>query len=301
MKSSHVVTPSLLIFLMAAVLPAQQTTAPLEQAEVSGCYVRHMEEVLVPAQEAGVLMTLDVREGDSVTAGQLLAQIDDIHARMQQRVAGFELQVAREEAESDISVRYARATEAVARQEWHQAVEANKKVTGAVPQAEVRRLVLKQNEAALSIEQAQMRRRIAALEAQVREAQVEAAGVNIARRRIEAPLDALVLKVHQHAGEWVQPGAPVIHLIKLDRVWVEGSLEAHDYTPADVYGRPVTVRVALARGRKENFQGQVVFVRPVIEADDTFLVRAEIANRQEGGGFWLLSPGMPAEMTIQLK
>ncbi len=301
MKSSHVVTPSLLIFLMAAVLPAQQTTAPLEQAEVSGCYVRHMEEVLVPAQEAGVLVTLDVREGDSVTAGQLLAQIDDIHARMQQRVAGFELQVAREEAESDISVRYARATEAVARQEWHQAVEANKKVTGAVPQAEVRRLVLKQNEAALSIEQAQMRRRIAALEAQVREAQVEAAGVNIARRRIEAPLDALVLKVHQHAGEWVQPGAPVIHLIKLDRVWVEGSLEAHDYTPADVYGRPVTVRVALARGRKENFQGQVVFVRPVIEADDTFLVRAEIANRQEGGGFWLLSPGMPAEMTIQLK
>ncbi len=291
----------LLTFLMAGVLPAQQTAAPVEQAEVSGCYVRQMEEVLVPAQEAGVLVKLDVREGATVTAGQVLAQIDDIHARMQQRVAEFELQVAREEAESDISVRYSRATEAVARQEWHQAVEANKKVTGAVPQAEVRRLVLKQNEAALSIEQAQMRRRIAALEAQVREAQVEAAGVNIARRRIEAPLDALVLKVHQHEGEWVQPGVPVIHLIKLDRVWVEGALRAHEYTPAEVYGRPVTVSVALARGRKETFPGRVVFVKPVIEADDTFLVRAEIANRQEGGGFWLLSPGMPAEMTIQLK
>jgi len=300
LKSSHVVTPILLALLLAAPLAAQQA-APADRAVLRDCYITHIEEVQVPAQEAGVLVTLGVREGDSVEAGQVLAQIDDIHARMQQRVAGFELQVAREEAESDVSVRYARATEAVARQEWQQAVEANKKVTGAVPQAEVRRLVLKQNEAALSIEQAQMRRRIAALEANVREAQVEAAEVNIARRRIEAPLDALVLKGHQHAGEWVQPGVPVIHLIKLDRLWVEGSLKVHEYTPAEVYGRPVTVSVTLARGREDTFQGRVVFVKPVIEADDTFLVRAEIANRQEGGGFWLLSPGMPAEMTIQLK
>ncbi len=293
-------TATLLALLVAAALPAQRAAAPAEQAVLSDCYVTQIEEVQVPAQEAGVLVKVHVQEGDMVEAGQLLAQIDEVQARMQQRVAQFELQVAREEAESDISVRYARATEAVARQEWHQAVEANKNVAGAVPAAEVRRLVLKQNEAALSIEQADMRRRIAALEARVSEARVEAAGVNIERRQITAPLDALVLKVQHHQGEWVQPGVPVVHLIKLDRLWVEGSLKAHEYTPAEVHGRPVTVRVALARGRKETFQGQVVFVRPVIDADDTFLLRAEIANRQENG-FWLLSPGMPAEMSILLK
>ena len=291
---------TLCALMVCAMFSPQRPASAAMQTVLHNCYVTQIEEVQVPAQEAGVLVQVDVREGDTVQAGQLLAQIDDVQARMQQRVAQFELQVAREEAESDISVRYARATEAVARQEWQQAVEANKKVVGAVPEAEVRRLVLKQNEAALSIEQAEMRRRIAALEARVSEARVEAAGVNIERRQIAAPLDALVLKVHHHEGEWVQPGVPVVHLIKLDRVWVEGSLTAQTYTPAEVHDRPVSVRVALARGREETFQGQIVFVKPVIEADDTFLVRAEIANRQENG-FWLLSPGMPAEMTIQLK
>lgn len=293
-------TATLLTLLLAAALPAQRAAAPAGQAVLRNCYVTQIEEVQVPAQEPGVLVKVDVREGDAVQAGQLLAQIDDIQARMQQRVAQFELQVAREEAESDINIRYAKATEAVARQEWFQAVEANKKVAGAVPEAEVRRLVLKQNEAALSIEQAEMRRRIAVLEARVSEARVEAAEVNIERRRITAPLDALVLRVQHHEGEWVQPGVPVFHLIKLDRLWVEGSLKAQQYTPAEVHGHPVTVKVTLARGREETFPGKVVFAKPVIDADDTFLLRAEIANRQENG-FWLLSPGMPAEMTIQIR
>lgn len=293
-------TATLLALLVSTALPAQRAAAPVNSAELLNCYVTQIEEVEVPAQEAGVLVKVDVREGDAVATGQLLAQIDDIEPRMQQRVAQFELQVAREEASSDINVRYAQATEAVARQEWHQAVEANKKVAGAVPEAEVRRLVLKQNEAALSIEQADMRRRIAALEAKVSEAKVEAATVGIERRQIVAPLDALVVKVHHHQGEWVQPGVPVVHLIKLDRLWVEGSLKAQQYTPAEVHGRPVVVNVTLARGREETFQGKIVFVKPNVEADDTFLVRAEIDNKKENG-FWLLSPGMPAKMTVQIQ
>ncbi len=293
-------TATLLALLVSTALPAQRAAAPVNSTELLNCYVTQIEEVEVPAQEAGVLVKVEVREGDAVATGHLLAQIDDIEPRMQQRVAQFELQVAREEASSDINVRYAQATEAVARQEWHQAVEANKKVAGAVPEAEVRRLVLKQNEAALSIEQADMRRRIAALEVKVSEAKVEAAAVGIERRRIVAPLDALVVKVHHHEGEWVQPGVPMVHLIKLDRLWVEGSLKARQYTPAEVHGRPVVVKVALARGREESFPGKIVFVKPTVEADDTFLVRAEIANRQDNG-FWLLSPGMPAEMTVQIQ
>ncbi len=299
-------TATLLALLVSTTLPTQRAASPaasssaVATAVLRNCYVTQIEQVQVSAQEAGVLTKVEVQEGNPVEAGQLLAQIDDIEPRMQQRVAQFELQVAREEAESDINVRYARATEAVARQEYIQAVEANKKVAGAVPEAEVRRLILKQNEAALSIEQADMRRRIATLEARVSEARVEAATVSIERRQVSAPLDAIVLKVHHHEGEWVQAGVPVVDLIQLDRLWVEGSLKSAEYTPAEVHGRPVVVTVSLARGQKETFQGKIVFVKPVIEADDTFLVRAEIVNRQENG-FWLLSPGMPADMSIQIR
>jgi hypothetical protein len=43
----------------------------------------------------------------------------------------------------------------------------------------------------------------------------------------------------------------------------------------------------------------VVFVKPVIEGN-TYQVRAEVENRKVNG-FWLLTPGMPAQMNIQLR
>jgi hypothetical protein len=43
-----------------------------------------------------------------------------------------------------------------------------------------------------------------------------------------------------------------------------------------------------------------VFVNPLIRTGGSFQVRAEVENRKENG-FWVLSPGMPATMTIQLK
>jgi hypothetical protein len=43
-----------------------------------------------------------------------------------------------------------------------------------------------------------------------------------------------------------------------------------------------------------------VFVNPLIRSGGEFQVRTEVKNRKDGE-FWLLSPGLKAEMTIQLK
>jgi hypothetical protein len=59
------------------------------------------------------------------------------------------------------------------------------------------------------------------------------------------------------------------------------------------------VDVVITRGEKRSLPGEVVFARPLTDTGDSYMVRAKVAN-QELNGSWLLSPGMQAEMKIEL-
>jgi hypothetical protein len=40
-------------------------------------------------------------------------------------------------------------------------------------------------------------------------------------------------------------------------------------------------------------------VNPLTDTGDTYVVRAKVTN-QQSNGYWLLSPGMQAEMSVEL-
>ncbi len=273
---------------------------PRVNITLNDCFIELIEEAQVPAQEAGVLVSIGVREGAEVKKNDLLAQIDDSHPRMQYKAAMNRYEAAREEAVNTINVRYAQASAEVAENEWQQAVEANKKTPGTRPLAEVDRLRLKLKESTLAVEQAEMRRRVAALEANVSAAEVDAAAENLNRRKILSPLDAVVVELYRHEGEWVQPGDPVMHVVRINQLRVEGVIDSKEVAGHEVSGQPVSVDVQSARGRTVQLKGRVSFVDPVIRAGGKYEVWAEIENLQEDGR-WLLQPGLPATMTIQLK
>jgi len=279
---------------------AAAAAAPPGSITLTDCFVELIEEAQVPAQEAGVLVKIMVREGGEVQKGELLAQIDDVLPRMQHEAAMHRYEAAREEAENDVNIRYSKAGAAVAKNEWEQAVEANKKSPGAIPQAEVERLLLKWREMDLSIEQAEVKRRVAALEKNVAVAEVNAAVEAVKRRRITSPLDAMVVELYRHEGEWVQPGDPVMHVVRINRLRVEGVVNSAEAAGHEVSGQPVEVAVELARGRTVTVGGRVRFVHPVVRAGGKYEVWAEVENVQDSGR-WLLQPGLPATMTIQLK
>ncbi|MBN1393767.1 MAG: HlyD family efflux transporter periplasmic adaptor subunit [Pirellulales bacterium] len=293
----HVFIPliGLLVFFVGPVGFAAETLI------LPNCLLSLDEEAEVPAQEEGVLKEIPVREGQQVARGELLVQLEDSVPKMQYLVAGYKLKVAEKEAADDISIRYAKVAEQVAEIEYLQAEEANRKVKGAVPLAEVRRLLLKHREMKLSIEKAEKELVIAALRVKVSEAELKAAEALLKRYQIVAPLDAVVVELSRHEGEWVQRGEPVMRLMRMDRLRVEGYVNAEEFRVAEIQDRPVTVAVTLARGKKESCPGRIVYVKPSIEAGGEFLVRAEVENRRGGGGEWVLVPGMSAEMTIQLK
>jgi biotin carboxyl carrier protein len=248
------------------------------------------------------------QENDTVEEGDILAQIDDKPAFMDMRVVWAQRKTAREQALNDIGVRFSIAAERVADADYRQNYEAAIAVPGSVSDAELRTLYLTHKKAQLGIEQAQTEQRIYGYEAERREAELDAACLGLERRKIRSPVKGVVVQVFRHRGEWVKPGDPVCQVIKMDKLRVEGMLPIAQYAPGDLDRKPVTVTIEVPDRsnprqvtiRKETFQGTITFVDPVIVGGETCHFWAEVDNRQDATGHWLLRPKMQVRMTVHL-
>lgn len=277
---------------------AEPGIAPAEPV-LANCLVSLVEEARVPAREPGVLLELTVREGDAVRAGEMIARIDDNQAQMEKRRAQAEHDQASAKAESDVDIRYSIAAEKVADAEHQKALESHSKVPGSVTEVERNRLKLSHQKGELQIEQAQLEQRMNVLAAASKGVELEAAENAIERRLIKSPLDGVVVQIFPHQGEWMQPGDPLAHVVRIDKLRVEGFVNAGQWNADDVRDRPVTVEVQLAGSRRESFEGRIVFTSPLVQAGNNFRVVAEVDNRQNvDSERWLLRAGQSATMTI---
>ncbi|HEX4142483.1 MAG TPA: HlyD family efflux transporter periplasmic adaptor subunit [Pirellulales bacterium] len=280
--------------------PAVTTTPSGKGPVLANCRVELIQEVQVPGIEAGVLMSLEATEGMDVRAGMTLGHVDDREPKMQRKIGQFKHDAAKAQAESDIDIRFARAACDAAEFEYKKDQQAIDKVPGAISGVDIMKVKLAFIKAKAGVEKAIVDHRQLEFEADTKGAEVEAADLSIERRQIRAPFDGVVTNVYRHPGEWVAPGDPVIKVIQVDRLRIEGSLSAAEYDPPEIDGRPVTIEAELAHGRKVKFTGKVVFVSPLVSLAGDYVVFAEVNNRQENG-LWVLSPGLNATMTIHLK
>ncbi|HEX3870934.1 MAG TPA: HlyD family efflux transporter periplasmic adaptor subunit, partial [Pirellulales bacterium] len=252
--------------LMVAALAAEPTPATSPALELEHCWVSLIQDVRVPAEEQGVLMEVVAHEGEQIKKGTSLGRIDDVSTRLEQQAAKAELAISEEKAANDVNVRYAEAARNVASSELQLNEDANSKVRGTKSFVEIEKLRLTVEHAALQIEQARHEQKLAGLQTQVEGARVELADDQIRRRQLRAPLDGEIVEVFAQAGEWVQPGDPVFRIIRMDRLRVEGFVNAGKHTPVEVAGRPVRVSVPLAHGETTTFEGRITFVDPRVHA-----------------------------------
>jgi RND family efflux transporter MFP subunit len=259
--------------------------------------VELIHEAQVPGQEAGVLVELNVEEGDVVKAGQVLGRIDDTQPRMQGMIATQEYNAALEKANNNVDVEYAMKATELARVEYEKSKEVNKNQRGAIAEMDLKKQFLTWERGQLETKRALSEKEIAKFTAAAKQVEIEAALEAMKRREIRSPVDGVVAQVHLHKGEWVKPGDPVLHVIQLDRLKIEGEIELARYTPSQVMGRPITVEATL-QDRKVQFAGKITFVRPMLNALGTkYLVKAEVENREEHGQP-LLMPGLFVEVKI---
>ena len=286
------------VFVAILAISVPPATQPRE-VQLTHCLVSLIEDVQVPAREAGALLNVNVVEGQHVTQGQLLAQVDDQQPKLDKLAAELERDAALAKAQDDIEVRYAEAAFAVAGAELERALAIERKSPGGVTQQEIQKLQLAKQRDQLQIERSKLEMRVAKMNADVHQAAVKSADNAVGRRQIASPLAGVVVTLFHEQGEWVAAGEPVLQVIRIDRLRVEGFLNATEVGPEEVANRPVAVEVQIAGGRTARFTGKVVFLSPLVQAGDKYRVRAEVENRTEGGTP-VLRPGMTATMAIGL-
>jgi multidrug efflux pump subunit AcrA (membrane-fusion protein) len=268
-----------------------------KQVQITHCLVSLIEDIQAPALEAGALTSVEVSEGQYVEAGQRIATIDDRQAALQKRAAELERDAAKAKAADDIEVRYAKAALDVASADLERALSIERRNAGAVTPQEIQKLRLAKRRDELQIDRSKLELHVAGMNADVHQAAVDAADEAIARRQIVSPIDGIVVTLFHERGEWVNAGEPVAQIVRIDRLRVEGFVNAAEHSPADLAGQQVVVEVPLANQQLARFVGNVVFISPLVQAGNKYRVRAEVENRTEKG-HPLLRPGMTANMTI---
>ncbi len=109
----------------------------------------------------------------------------------------------------------------------------------------------------------------------------------------------MIEEVKQLEGSWVRAGDPIVRLIQMDRLKINGRFNYGSLTPADVRGKPVVVTVPLARGQTGHFKGQVDSTSSDYSAGQIAILVEVINQKDPQTGDWQLMPGMRGEMHIQ--
>ena len=120
---------------------------------------------------------------------------------------------------------------------------------------------------------------------------------NQKRVEIVAPFQGVVVKTFHQAGARVKANQPVIRLVRLDRMVIEGDLNLDEQAVAGIRGKKARALCRLGPRDQIAIQGKVTFVSPKADSNGNYRVRVEVPNSRKNGR-WLLRPGHIAKLEI---
>jgi len=295
------------MLLLAGQASTDRLPSAGNQLTLSDCIVSAKENIELPAQQAGVILRMEtedgtrVEEGFVVRAGQVIGKLDDEDAVARRTAAALEEKVAQSEHEkAKANVAAAKATVEVAKAEVEESNDVNRRSPGAIPNTQVRRQVLTVTRSIAEAGVADRDVEVALYTTDLKRAQLTLADVNLKKHQIVSPIDGVLVQQMRLPGEWVSPGDPIARLVRMDKLRVEGFVDASKYLPEEVEGQSVTIIVRRPNRAPEEFQSTISFASPVVEASGEYRVWAEVDNQVVKDRFWVLRPGMEAEMRIDL-
>jgi macrolide-specific efflux system membrane fusion protein len=209
-KERYYTTPTV------TMMTATVTRGSVEETVLATGQLRPVTLVAVGAQASGRITSLDVKLGDRVKTGDLIAEIDSVTQQNNLKTAEASLasiHAQRDEKEATLTL----ARQTLERQQTM------------VSQNAVARADLDSAEATVATTKAQ----IAALDAQIQSAEVAVATarVNLGYTRITAPIDGTVLDVVSQAGQTVnatQSAPTIVVLGQLDTMTVRAEISEAD-------------------------------------------------------------------------
>ena len=123
--------------------------------QLEHCLIFLDEEAEVPAQEAGMIADLPLKEGQNINKSEQVAQIDDSIPKMALNVAKFKYAAEKVKADNNIPEQFATASAKVAKAAYDVDVHANDRTPNTVPQVILNEKLLEYEKMMMSIENAQ--------------------------------------------------------------------------------------------------------------------------------------------------
>ena len=286
----------LLLALSSDAADKPVATKVLKEIRLPECRIVLIRQVTLACDRPGVVKSVEFHEGDAVEAKQQVVLIAD-------EVARANLDIAEAKADNDVDVRFNEMARKVAEVEHQKNVEANEKaeakskaegkpIVVPVSPLEILKLKLAADKAGLGIEQAKNERKLNTLSA----AQARA---ELATYSVMAPFDGVVTRVFKHPGEAVRQGDPIMELVNVDRVRIEGRVALTDIRAIKLKHK---VRVKLndpdfdLPEEAREFEGHVSFIDLTVDpVTRETRVWAEVQNHDN-----ILRAGLMAKMVIEI-
>lgn len=228
--------------------------------EIQGAILKTIESTELAAHVAGVVQALDVHEGDSVEIGQSLGRLQDESVKLKLEQLKSQVEMLKEKQSNDIDQRLAEKGKAVAENEYQRALNANARVPDTYPRNEMDRLKLVADEAGLELERATYLRGMVKYDVESAISEYKQTYELFKRHQITAPMNGIVVSVEKRAGEWVEPGAALLKIVRIDRLRVEGFVRI-EQSLGELVGRSAKVQVETGE-QTHAFDGTVTFVSP---------------------------------------
>lgn len=225
-------------------------------------FTQPSREIDVASVETGILIAVDVEEGNPVHCDQLLARLDQEVIEASLKIADKQQQLRGQldSAQAELRLREDRLLKLQRLLENQHASQ--EEVDRAAAERDIARARVLAAEEAVEVKRLEYERIQAQLD----------------RRSIRSPVDGVVKRVHKEIGEFVAPTDPVIlTVVKLDpllAVFAVPSEQAGRLT----LGETVPIRFG---SEKATVSGSVKSVSPVVDAQsNTVTVKVELPNPQ---------------------
>jgi RND family efflux transporter MFP subunit len=250
----------LLLCVVLSLSSAAAARSPAIEGQSFDCVMTAASRVKLGAQTAGVLRRVDVDRGDTVRAGQMLAELASEVERAQ-------LQLADVKSENDTAVRSGEAKLELARNRLQRMTRL--RTTNAVTEKDF-------DEAQSGFRVAEMELRDAHFNRRIAEAELRRAREQVALRQIVSPIDGVVVERHLSPGEYVTDQSHVFSLARVDVLHVEVYVPVAYFGQVKLGGTATVMPEAPVGGRSP---AEVVIVDNVIDASSaTFGVRLRMDN-----------------------
>jgi multidrug efflux pump subunit AcrA (membrane-fusion protein) len=287
----------LCMYISGSTAKAQSPVAEVAKTAETSIFIesailKTVEVTSVAAQVQGLLREVSVREGDRVKLDSPLAAIDSTTTDLQLKRALLTKEVAQKNFENNIDIELARKNFSVAENEYQQAIQANQRLADVYPRAEVDRLELVRDRASLEIDRSLHAKEIAELELQKIQIENQQLQDLLQKHKIVSPVSGMVVAVEKRVGEWVEPGTVVLRLVEIDRLRIEGFMQAEQADPKWLQ-REANVELQLP-GKTIQTTAKLVFISPEVNPINSQVrVHLDVDNRDGR-----LRPGLKPKVWI---